>query len=196
MPTTGSPEWVDVPAEGYVSANIQFVASAGQGTYQWDVYAEDKVGHLTTTASTVQVLYDTTPPTVSGTRTGLATTASPKGGRGTITISTRTVDDNMFAGFSSTQKYWGYWVVVKRTADGAPSDSEWDTYGVIEQGMLGDTLTWNMAKGMVKTFQPNTEYTVHIRYLDGAGNGSAALSSQAVLVKQLEYYVFLPLARR
>lgn len=188
--------WKPVTADGYVSALVMFSARAGQGPYQFDVYVEDNAGNITAAPYTVQIVYDTEGPSVSGSTSDLAVTSSPKGGVATITLGARTVADNLYTGGDAGQSYWGYSVAVKPTAAGAPSATEWDAYGAIVQGRLEATLQWNMARGLVGKFQPETNYTVYIRYLDGAGNASDALSSQPVLVRQLEFFGNLPLTQR
>lgn len=195
VPASDSTAWKDVPPEGYISALIQFNASAGQGTYQFDVYLEDQIGNVTATPYTTSIIYDTEAPTITGERTGLSTSSSPKGGIAAVTVGSRTVNDNLYPGAGEGQEYWGSWVVVKQTAAGAPTNEEWDRYGQIVPGPVPDQLTWNMAYGMVDSFQPSS-YTVYIRLLDGAGNGSETLQSQEVQVSQLEFQRYAPLIQR
>lgn len=203
-PAADSSRWTTFPAEGYLSANVQFQADAypdndGQGTYQFDVYLEDRAGNRTTQPYQVQVIYDSTAPTISGVSGPLPTAPSSKGGVATITIGTPTIDDNLYTDPASTLKYWGYWVLVKQSGDGAPSELDWNAWGVVKQGPLPSSLRWNMADGMVGTwraFVPNGAYTVYLRVLDGAGNASNVIASQQVLVKHLEFFTQVPLVRR
>jgi hypothetical protein len=189
-------DWKAVPAEGYISANISFIADQGQGEYRFDVHVEDGAGNVTTTPYSTPIVYDATPPSVSGADSLTAAPTSAKGGVAQITIPALTVSDNLYTG--APQSYWGYWVLVKRSDAGAPSAEEWDRDGMITSGPLSSTLRWNMARGMVggyKAFAPG-QYTVYLRLLDGAGNGSAALATNAVQVNQLEFPSYLPMTRR
>lgn len=195
VPSSESTAWKAVPPEGYISALIQFNASAGQGTYEFDVYLEDQIGNVTATPYTTSIIYDTQAPTVSGERTGLTTQPSAKGGIAAVTLGARTVTDNLYPGLGEGQQYWGAWIAVKQTAAGAPTADEWNRYGYIMPGQMPSDLTWNMASGMVGQFQPGS-YTVYIRLLDGAGNGSEPLQSQPVEVSQLEFQRFAPLIQR
>lgn len=189
-------DWKSMPADGYVSANISFIADQGQGEYRFDVYAEDGAGNVTATPYAAPIVYDTTPPSVSGADTLAAAPASAKGGFAQITLPTLTVSDNLYnnAGWS----YWGYWMAVKRSDAGAPTAEEWDRDGVITPGPLASSLRWNMARGMVggyQTFTPG-QYTVYLRLLDGAGNASGTIPTTALQVNQLEFPIFLPVTRR
>ncbi len=203
-PAADSPLWTAFPAEGYLSANVQFQANAypdhgGQGTYRFDVYLEDRAGNRTTQPYPVQVIYDSTAPAINGVSDPLPTAPSSKGGVVTLTVGTPAIDDNLYTDPASGLRYWGYWVVVKPSGDGAPSELDWNAWGVIKQGPLPSSLRWNMADGMVGTwraFAPNSNYTVYLRALDGAGNASNAIAGQPVQVKQLEFFTQLPLVRR
>ncbi|HEX6289938.1 MAG TPA: hypothetical protein VFZ66_12150 [Herpetosiphonaceae bacterium] len=194
-PGTGDPAWRAITG-GYVSANVQFNATSGQGTYDFDVYAHDLVDNETTTPTTVQIIYDTQVPTYTGATTPLPATTSTKGGIATITVGSPTVSDNLYPGGGAGKQYWGYWVVVKQSSAAVPTTAEWESYGVIKPGELPSTLRWNMADGLVGSFQRDANYTVYIRYLDGAGNASAPMSSQPLRVGQLEYFTHLPLSSR
>ncbi|MBV9787353.1 MAG: hypothetical protein JOZ51_04235, partial [Chloroflexi bacterium] len=194
-PATGTPAWRTISG-GYVSANVQFAADRGQGTYEFDVYAHDMVDNETATPTTVQIVYDNQVPTVTGASATLPTTTSTRGGIATITVGTPSVSDNMFQGAGTGKQYWGYWVLVKATSAGAPTATEWNTYGIVKPGELASTLRWNMADGLVGKFQRDTDYTVYISYIDGAGNGSDPLKSASVRVSQLEYFTHLPLTSR
>lgn len=196
VPPSDSTTWKNVGAAGYASALTFFTANVGQGQYQFDVYVEDNAGNTTATPYVVAITYDTEGPTVSGTTSDLPTTSSPKGGVTTIDTGSRTVTDNLYQGPSADQNYWGYWVMVKQTAAGAPSEDEWNKFGQIVPGQIGGPITWNMARGLVTPFQPQTNYTVYLRLLDGAGNWSTTLSSQQVLVNQLEFFGYMPLSQR
>jgi hypothetical protein len=194
-PAANDPAWHTVNG-GYVSANVQFIASSGQGTYEFDVYAQDMVDNETPTATGVQVIYDTEAPTITGGTATMTTTASLKGGVATISVGNPTVSDNLYPGMGTGKQYGGYWGVVKRTSAGAPSTVDWESYGAVRAGALPPTLRWNMADGLVGTFQRDTDHTVYIRYLDGAGNASATMSSQAVRVKQLEHFIHIPVTNK
>lgn len=194
-PAAGDPAWRTI-AGGYVSANVQFAATTGQGTYEFDVYAHDMVDNETATPTTVLIAYDNEAPTITGASATMPTTTSAKGGIATITVGTPSVTDNMFPGAGTGKQSWGYWVLVKATSAGAPSTVDWESYGVIRAGELPSTLRWNVADGLVGAFQRNTDYTIYIRYLDGAGNGSAAMKSASVRVAQLEYFAHLPLTSK
>lgn len=194
-PAADSAAWKDVPTEGYISALIQFNARVGQGTYEFDVFLEDQIGNISATPYTTSIIYDTEAPTVSGERSGLSTSSSPKGGIAAVSVGSRIVNDNLYPGAGEGQEYWGSWVVVKQTSAGAPTAEEWDRYGQIMPGPVPDQMSWNMAYGMVDSFQPGS-YTVYIRLLDGAGNGSEPLQSQPVQVSQLEYQRFAPMIQR
>lgn len=196
-PASDSPAWKLFPAEGYVSANIQFAAARGEGKYQFDVYAEDNVGHVSQTPFPAEIVYDATAPTVSGASGPLATTSDqPKGGIATIDASALTVTDNTYIDPGSGRQYWGFWAIVKKTDAGEPIQTEWEAKGVIVPGALPASLSWNMAHGLTGGFTPGANYTVYLRYLDGAGNWSATIASQPVQVSQLERFNYLPLVRR
>ncbi len=190
-PAAGDPAWRIVNG-GYVSANVQFAATNGQGTYQFDVYGQDLVDNETATPTTVEIVYDTEGPTVTGGSTALPVTTSTKGGVATITVGNPSVSDNLYPGAGAGKQYWGYWVVVKLSTAGAPSTIDWDSYGAIRMGELPSTLRWNLADGLVGTFQRDANYTIYIRYLDGAGNASATMNRQSVRVRQLEYFTHIP----
>jgi hypothetical protein len=194
-PAAGDPAWRSI-AGGYVNANIQFVASNGQGSYGFDVYAHDLVDNETPTPTTVQIIFDNEAPTVTGASATMQTTTSSRGGIATINVGAPSVSDNLFDGLGAGKEYWGYWVVVKRSSAGVPSTSDWESYGVVRQGELPSTLRWNLADGMVGTFVRDNDYTIYIRYLDGAGNGSASMKSSSVRVTQLEFFTHLPLTSR
>jgi hypothetical protein len=196
-------DWKTVLPDGFVSQMIQLMSDSSQPidgqAYRFDVYAEDKAGNSTPQPYPIQIMYDSTPPTISGVSGELPTSSSPRGGVATINIGTPTISDNVYTDPASGQKYWGYWVVVKRSDAGAPLPEEWNAWGVIRTGTLPSSLHWNMADGMVGTwsaFVPNTSYTVYLRVLDGAGNGSNTIASQSVQVKNLEFFTQLPLVRR
>ncbi|HEY0607433.1 MAG TPA: hypothetical protein VGD58_31235 [Herpetosiphonaceae bacterium] len=194
-PAAGDPAWRAING-GYVSANVQFTAGTGQGIYEFDVYARDMVDNETTAPTTVQIAYDNEAPAVTGASATMPTTMSTRGGIATVTVGTPSVTDNMFPGAGAGKGYWGYWVAVKATDDGAPSTTEWDSYGEILFGELPSTLRWNMADGLVGNFEPNTDYTIYIRYLDGAGNGSTAMKSASVNVARLEFFTHIPLTSK
>jgi hypothetical protein len=194
-PAAASSAWKDVPPEGYISALIQFTADAGQGAYDFDVYLQDAVDNVTATPYTASIIYDTEAPNVSGEQTGIPVTPSAKGGIAALAIGDRTITDNLYPGMGAGRQYWGLWVAVKQTSAGAPTDQEWDRYGQLVPGQTDGALSWNMARGMVDTFTPGS-YTVYVRVLDGAGNGSAPLQSQPIQVSQLEYQGFFPLSQR
>lgn len=191
-PATGDPAWRAITG-GYVSSNVQFTAGTGQGIYEFDVYARDMVDNETATPNTVQIAYDNEAPVVTGASATMPTTMSARGGIATITVGTPSVTDNMFPGAGAGKGYWGYWVVVKATDDGAPTTTDWESYGEIRFGELPSTLRWNMADGLVGNFEANTNYTIYISYLDGAGNGSTPMKSASANVARLEHFTHLPL---
>ncbi len=197
--------WHDIPAEGYVSRQVNFtpnLPNGGQGRYQFDVYVEDRIGNVSTSPHVVSVVYDVTAPALGGVSGPLATTSSPKGGVVSLNTAGITVDDNLYTEPGSGRKYWGYWVLVKKDSAGAPREdqelNEWAKYGVVQPGPVSNAFSWNMARGLVggiPGFTPGT-HTVYIRYLDGAGNWSSTITSQSVQVNQLELFQWLPSIQR
>jgi hypothetical protein len=193
-------DWRDMPAEGYVSAYTTFTPDlpGAEGAYQFDGYVEDSVGHKTTSPYVVTIVYDVTGPTVSGANSALTTTSSLKGGIAEINISELTINDNLYTQPGNTRKYWGYWIVVKKTDAGTPTEDEWAQFGAIKGGVMPSPLSWNMARGIVggiNSFTPGT-HTVYVRYLDGAGNWSNTVNSQPVQINQLELLTRLPMLSR
>ncbi len=172
-----------------------------EGIYQVRIGVADIAGNSKSYPSATQtyaITYDATGPAAT-LGTGLIPTGKESDGMFLLNLAGLNVWDKLYPDKGTNQHYWGYWVLVRNDADPTPSidDNDWQTRGIVVGGQVPSTLRWNVAMGMVNTFKPGANYKVLIRFIDGAGNPSNILESQALQVNELTGpRLFLPIVSR
>jgi len=144
-----------------------------------------------------QFVYDTTAPTLSSTGPGvfsLGTTPSTLLVR--LNFNGVQVSDNLYP----APGYWGIWVANSRTpvADPLTSDSLfWVPVETPGAGGQFSVPSWSLASGLPASQVTPGDYYVYVRFLDGAGNPSAAyLSAQTTLTQVTRPEMYMPLLQR
>lgn len=146
-----------------------------------------------------QFTYDTTPPVLSSTGQGVLSV-------GTSSVSSTLLVDLDFAGVQVSDNlypapgFWGVWVANSRSAVADPLSSTNLLWVPVQTVGAGSTFTvsgWSLAAGLAEDELTEGEYFVYVRFLDGAGNPSAAyVSATTTLEVVTEPQLYLPALSR
>lgn len=155
----------------------------------------DKVGN--TKDYTQTLVFDVTPPVLDTTAGSFSATAHTDA---TILTSLKfaniAVTDNAYPG----RGFWGVWVANSRTPVQDPAtDSNLIWYPIAAPGSATSfTITsWSLASGLDAAALTAGDYYVYVRFLDGAGNPTAASLSTQVNLSQVSFpQLNLPVVRR
>jgi len=113
----------------------------------------------------------------------------------TLTLSNLNVTDNVYGpkeGLSSTREFWGLWIANATSDVGAANIPIWYPVRVPDPNANPLKVKWSIFTGLNFGLDPNKpgDYFVYVRFLDGAGNPSAASTARKVTVTLPAGYSF------
>jgi hypothetical protein len=187
----------------------------GGGTAAISVAINDTLANLNNFAR--EIIYDPADTNSSTTVTnteglpvvnsGTATADNAANVIQTLTFSNLNVTDNVYGpkeGLSSTREFWGLWIANTTDPNEAATSDKllWYPVRVPEPNANPLKVKWSIFTGLNIGLDPNKPgpYFVYVRFLDGAGNPSAASTAIKVSVTLPPGYSFptldMPLIRK
>jgi hypothetical protein len=144
------------------------------------------------------LIFDNTAPVVASSPTA---TFTPGTGSydGTVNLTGGTVTDDLYAGDAGSHKYWGVWVANAScpTLGSCPAESDPSLHWAAVKTPTYTSFDWNLHDGLEgATITSGSQYfKTYIKFLDGAGNPSAATVSFDTTVAVTANTLYIPFIR-
>lgn len=182
--------------EGAFANIVPFPTIPNPGPFSVVVQVSDSLGNTDTYTPTF--IYDTGAPVLTSPATvAFTTTVDPE--------STLLVDLNfnnlaVTDDFYPSPGYWGAWVANSRSVvqnPGTDANLLWTPVRISNGGTSAAISRWSLAAGLDSAEVTSGTYHVYVRFLDGAGNPSAAILTTSVSIDNVTRpEVYLPLIFR
>lgn len=166
------------------------------GSNQVILRVNDSVGN--TKNYTRTMIFDTQAPVLDSDSPG--SFSASQSTDASILVSLKFVDVNVTDNSYPGRAFWGIWVANSRTAVADPVTDTELIWTPVEAPGSSSSFTidrWSLATGLKLSQITTGDYTIYVRFLDGAGNPTAGYLTKTARIDTLTFpTTYVPLIRR